>query len=80
MIINPEQYSKMYWQSQEKAEQGVTANCNGPANESDISDQVQMINDAIAKAPAGIGLAACDTNSVLDQNNKINCYICILTN
>ena len=69
-------FQSTYWQAAVKgvdqacAEQGVTANCNGPANESDIADQVQMINDAIAKAPAGIGLAACDTNSVLDSLQK----------
>ena len=47
-------------------ELGVTFNVNGPANESDIADQVTMLNDAIGKQPDGIGLAACDTNSVLD--------------
>lgn len=66
-------FQSTYWQAAVKgvnqacAEQGVTANCNGPATESDIADQVQMLNDAIAKAPDGIGLAACDTNSVLDS-------------
>ncbi len=66
-------FQSTYWQAAVKgveqacAEQGVTANCNGPATESDIADQVQMLNDAIAKAPNGIGLAACDTNSVLDS-------------
>ncbi len=65
-------FQSTYWQAAVKgvdqacAELGVTANCNGPANESDIADQIQMINDAIAKKPDGIGLAACDTNSVVD--------------
>ena len=69
-------FQSTYWQAAVKgveqacAEQGVTANCNGPATESDIADQVQMLNDAIAKAPNGIGLAACDTNSVLDSLQK----------
>ena len=69
-------FQSKYWQAAVKgveqacAEQGVTANCNGPATESDIADQVQMLNDAIAKAPNGIGLAACDTNSVLDSLQK----------
>ncbi len=69
-------FQSTYWQAAVKGveqacdEQGVTANCNGPANESDIADQVQMLNDAIAKAPNGIGLAACDTNSVLDSLQK----------
>ena len=66
-------FQSTYWQAAvqgiEKAcdELGVTANANGPANESDIADQVQMLDDAIQKAPDGIGLAACDTNSVLDS-------------
>ena len=66
-------FQSTYWQAavqgieQACEELGVTANANGPANESDIADQVQMINDAIQKAPDGIGLAACDTNSVLDS-------------
>ena len=66
-------FQSTYWQAAVKgveqacAEQGVTANCNGPANESDIADQVQMLNAAIEAAPDGIGLAACDTKSVLDS-------------
>lgn len=72
-------FQSTYWQAAVKgvyqacAEQGIpeaNVNCNGPANESDIADQVQMLNDAIAKAPNGIGLAACDTNSVLDSLQK----------
>ena len=51
-------------------ELGVTANCNGPATESDIADQIQMLDSAIEQKPAGIGLAACDTNSVLDSLQK----------
>ena len=64
-------FQSTYWQAAVKGietacgELGVTANANGPANESDIADQ--MLNDAIQKAPDGIGLAACDTNSVLDS-------------
>ena len=56
-----------YWQAAVKGvkqacdELGVTAECNGPANESDIADQDQMIDIVIEKKPAGIGLAACDT-------------------
>ena len=66
-------FQSTYWQAAVKginqacAELGVTANCNGPANESDIADQVQMLDAAIEAAPDGIGLAACDTNSVLDS-------------
>ena len=66
-------FQSTYWQAAVKginqacAELGVTANCNGPANESDIADQVQMLDAAIEAAPNGIGLAACDTKSVLDS-------------
>ena len=47
-------------------ELGVTYKAQGPNSESDIADQVNMINTAIAAKPAGLGLAACDTSSVLD--------------
>ncbi len=66
-------FQSTYWQAAVKgidnacAELGVTANCNGPANESDIADQVQMLDAAIEAGPDGIGLAACDTSSVLDS-------------
>ena len=69
-------FQSTYWQAavqgieQACGELDVTANSNGPANESDIADQVQMLNDAIEKKPDGIGLAACDTNSVLDSLAK----------
>ena len=69
-------FQSTYWQAAVQGinkaceELGVTANANGPANESDIADQVQMLDDAIQKAPDGIGLAACDTNSVLDSLGK----------
>jgi ribose transport system substrate-binding protein len=39
----------------------------GPASESDVQDQVDMLNNAMAKKPVAIALAALDTNSVMDQ-------------
>jgi ribose transport system substrate-binding protein len=45
-------------------ELGVTYTAQGPNSESDIADQVNMINTAIAANPVGLGLAACDTSSV----------------
>ena len=69
-------FQSTYWQAavqgieQACGELGVTANSNGPANESDIADQVQMLDSAIQKKPDGIGLAACDTNSVIDSLQK----------
>ena len=47
-------------------ELGVTYKAQGPNSESDIADQVNMINTAIASNPVGLGLAACDTSSVQD--------------
>ena len=44
---------------------GVKCNTTGPNAESDIADQVNMLNNAINKAPDGIALAACDQSSVL---------------
>ena len=66
-------FQSTYWQAavtgikQACDELGVTAESNGPATESDIADQVTMLNNVIEKKPDGIGLAACDTNSVLDS-------------
>ena len=69
-------FQSTYWQAavqgiaQACGELGVKANTNGPANESDIADQIQMIDDAIEKKPDGIGLAACDAKSVIKSVNK----------
>lgn len=65
-------FQHQYWQavlkgSQNKADElGVTINFIGPNTESDIADQVQMLNNAINAKPAAIGLAALDTNAALD--------------
>jgi len=65
-------FQHQYWQSvlkgaQDKAaELGVTIEFVGPNTESDIADQVQMFNNAINKQPAAIGLAALDTQALLD--------------
>lgn len=66
-------YQSSYWQAavkgieEEAAKLGVTVSCTGPNAESDIADQVNMLNNAINNAPDGIGLAACDQDSVLDS-------------
>jgi ribose transport system substrate-binding protein len=66
-------YQSSYWQAavtgvnQKAAELGVTVNCTGPNAESDIADQVNMLNNAINNAPDGIGLAACDQDACLDS-------------
>ncbi|MGN0305969.1 MAG: substrate-binding domain-containing protein, partial [Lachnospiraceae bacterium] len=65
-------FQHQYWQavlkgSQNKAaELGVTMNFVGPNSESDIADQVQMLNNAINANPNAIGLAALDTSACLD--------------
>ncbi len=66
-------YQSSYWQAavkgiESKAEElGVNVNTTGPNAESDIADQVNMLNNAINNNPDGIGLAACDQDSVLDS-------------
>ncbi|RKJ45417.1 LacI family transcriptional regulator [bacterium 1XD8-76] len=65
-------FQHQFWQavlkgSEDKAKElGVTMNFVGPNSESDIADQVQMLNNAINAQPAAIGLAALDTNACLD--------------
>ncbi|MDA3811272.1 MAG: ABC transporter substrate-binding protein [Spirochaetaceae bacterium] len=46
---------------------GVDITFEGPASESDVQDQVEMLNSAMAKNPVAIALAALNTNSVMDQ-------------
>ncbi|MEE8836259.1 MAG: substrate-binding domain-containing protein [Eubacteriales bacterium] len=66
-------FQSTYWQAALKGmdkaseELGVTYTAQGPNSESDIADQVNMLNSAISSSPKGIGLAACDTSSVLDS-------------
>ena len=65
-------FQHAFWQAVYKgaetkaAELGDTMNFVGPNSESDIADQVQMINNAINAQPAAIGLAALDTNAAMD--------------
>ena len=65
-------FQSTYWDAAQEGmkkaskELGVDYKPQGPNSESDIADQVNMINTAIAAKPAGLGLAACDTSSVLD--------------
>ena len=65
-------FQHQYWQAvlkgaENKAKElGVTINFVGPNTESDIADQVQMLNNAINAKPAAIGLAALDTQALLD--------------
>ncbi|HIY00372.1 MAG TPA: substrate-binding domain-containing protein [Candidatus Blautia faecipullorum] len=65
-------FQSTYWDAAQEGmkmaaeELGVTYKAQGPNSESDIADQVNMINTAISSNPVGLGLAACDTSSVLD--------------
>ncbi len=67
-------YQSSYWQAavkgieQEAEKLGVSYNCTGPNAESDIADQVNMLNNAInVEGVDGIGLAACDQSACLDS-------------
>ena len=66
-------FQSTYWDAAQEGmkkaaeELGVTYTAQGPNSESDIADQVNMINTAISANPVGIGIAACDTSSVLDS-------------
>ena len=61
-----------YWQAvlngvNSKAEElGVSVNFVGPDSESNIQQQVQQLETALNANPSAIGLAALDTNSVMD--------------
>ena len=65
-------FQSTYWDAAQEGmkkaseELGVNYKAQGPNSESDIADQVNMINTAIASNPVGLGLAACDTSSVTD--------------
>ncbi len=65
-------FQSTYWQAVYKGAKasaekyGITMEFVGPNSESDIADQVQMLNNAINKEPAAIGLAALDTKAALD--------------
>lgn len=62
------QYWQAVYQGAQKAakELGVELKMEGPATESDIADQVQMLNNAVNQSPIAIGLAALDTQACTD--------------
>lgn len=69
-------FQHQFWRAvlqgaEEEAEAlGVTMNFVGPNSESDIADQVQMLNSAVNAGPAAIALAALDTNASMDGINQ----------
>ncbi len=46
---------------------GVDMTFEGPASESDVQDQVDMLKNALAKKPVAIALAALNTGAVMEQ-------------
>ena len=66
-------FQHQFWQVVKKgaedaaAKYDVSITFEGPASESDINDQVNMINSALAKKPAALALAVLDTQSVSSQ-------------
>ncbi|MBZ4665527.1 ABC transporter substrate-binding protein [Mahella sp.] len=66
-------FQHQFWQTVYKGSQDAAAEYNveitfeGPPTESDISAQVDMLNNALSKNPAAICLAALDTQSVTQQ-------------
>ena len=66
-------FQSTYWQAavtgidQASEEYGVSVDCTGPNSESDIADQVNMLNNAINSNPDGIAIAPCDQNAVFDS-------------
>jgi ribose transport system substrate-binding protein len=72
-------FQATYWQAalkgmdqavSELGKDKITYTAQGPNSESDIADQVNMLNSAISSKPNGIGLAACDAESVKDSLNQ----------
>ena len=66
-------FQHQFWQVVKKGAEDAAAKYEvditfeGPASESDINDQVNMINSALAKKPAALALAVLDTQSVSSQ-------------
>lgn len=66
-------FQHQFWQVVKKGAEDAAEKYNveitfeGPASESDINDQVNMINSALAKKPAALALAVLDTQSVSSQ-------------
>ena len=70
-------FQSSYWQAavkgveEQAAKAGVKVTCQGPNAESDIADQVNMLNAAIDQEGIdGIGLAACDQSACLESLQK----------
>lgn len=70
-------FQHQFWQAvlqganEAAAEYGVEIDFQGPDTESDIAQQVQMLNNAFNNNPPAIGLAALDTEACLDAIKEI---------
>lgn len=80
-------YQSTYWQAAIQGingaadRLGVKVDCTGPNSESDIADQVNMLNNAVNSKPDGVAIAPCDQNSVheslqtaLDREVPVVCF------
>lgn len=62
-------FQQQYWQAvyagakKEAAKEGARITFNGPATESDVQDQINMLKTAITKKPDALGLAALDSTA-----------------
>lgn len=69
-------FQHQYWQTVKAgsddaaAKYGVKITFEGPPTESDIANQVEMINNALSKKPIAMCLAVLDTESVSQQLNQ----------
>lgn len=75
-------FQHQFWQAVKKgaedeaAKQGVKISFDGPAAETDVEQQINMLQSAISKKPAAIGFAALDSKASVNllrqaQNSKI---------
>ena len=70
-------FQHQFWQAvlqganEAAAEYGVEIDFQGPDTESDIAQQVQMLNNAFNNNPPAIGLAALDTEACLDTIKEL---------
>ena len=70
-------FQHQFWQAvlqganEAAADYGVEIDFQGPDTESDIAQQVQMLNNAFNNNPPAIGLAALDTEACLDTIKEI---------
>jgi ribose transport system substrate-binding protein len=63
-------FQQQYWQAVKKGAErearrrGATISFDGPATETDVETQVNMLADSVGKSPDAIGLAALDSRAV----------------